>query len=403
MTEYSACIYRKHNTFELCGKVCRDIVFCHYHKRNVRDVYDIFYTIFGSRCHVSVHDIYRLYVYVCDNVHFDAIELDHFGMAKVFFIELLKHIPKNMLYNIYAVYQVKKNNLYNSIYELNHKTYEIGKKYDETVIKGMQKMIRSMILRALTVEADLNKALNSEDPFTYDRIDEIPAERLFTYCDEKKGIYAFDATELDYFVQKCRKDDIQPYNPYTRDVFDQRVLWKLDMFIKYNRLQRKTDEYRWQTELHAFTDLSMEVERRGFYNSPDWFARMPHSNLMKTIKLFKDFSGGIREASKYFKECKDSQNNFVYTFCKEGIKLFRECNEDLYILCCNFIKALAMCSRDFYDNMPEWLLNTNTASRLSSMYSLFHNIDDGFRPRPNRFMQNNSDNFLLYYYVEYME
>lgn len=408
MSGCTECIYRNPSTFKLCGKKCKENVFCHYHKKNMRDIYEIFHVIFGERNDdIKVHDIYRLFVYVSENVQFKQSEIDHMEMVKIFFIELLKLIPKNMLHETYAVYCIRKANFYNRVYELNSRTYELAKKVD---ISKLQSIVRGMIGRGLIERLDKGVPINTEDPFTYDSIDEILPQRLFTYCDTRTGIYAFDAVELDYFVQKCKKDGVEPYNPYTREIIDQGVLWKLEMFIKYNKLEKKKDECRWQTELHAFTDLSFEIEKQGFYNSPDWFMRMHQNHLIKSLKLFKDFSANVCESNQYFTENKKrGREAFVYAFCKEGIRLFKECKEDLYILCCNFMKALAMCSKDFYENLPEWLVNTNTTSRLSSMYSMFNEtLDGGFSrggptARANRFMQNNTDNFLLYYYVEYME
>ena len=74
--------------------------------------------------------------------------------------------------------------------------------------------------------------------------------------------------------------------------------------------------------------------------------------------------------------------------------MFKECNDDLYILCCNLIKALAMCSVDFYENIPGWLSSSQTSSSVSSIFSIF---GDDFTNT-----SNGTNNFLLYYYVEYM-
>ena len=389
----SKCIYRNNKTFAICSKTRRtDSCFCMKHKNMQKQLYEIFYNIVGRKEKLERQDIYQIFKYIqvaaanAANAASAAIADVDEEMKKLLFIEVLKKIPKVIMSEIY------NKVIYENIYELNKKTYEFG---DENALR-IQKIMKQWFVRRL-MTYDIDCVINNEDPFTYDSIDEIDKQRLFVFK-EGQGSYAFDAVELGYFVEKCKKDGIACYNPFTRKELDAMTLCRLDMFIKYNGLEKKA-EHTWQTEGHAFTDLSMEIEKHGFYNSPDWFMKMDKGTLIKVIKLFKDFSGDVRESFGYFlefnKEC------FVYDFCREGIRLFSECNEGLYILCCNFIKALAMYSRDFYINMPEWLANMNTTSRISEYArgTGGFNMYNGY----NGYNGYNSDNFLLYYYVEYMQ
>jgi hypothetical protein len=171
--------------------------------------------------------------------------------------------------------------------------------------------------------------------------------------------------EFEYFVRKCLRENVPPYNPYTRELLRDNIIWRLNMKIKYYNITKKTDDCRWTTDMNAYTDLSIEIERRGFYNNPEWFKKMLKKDFLKCIKLFKDFSSIIEESKRYFLNIND--DTFIYDFCKEGIKLFSECNDDLYILCCNFMKSLALCSNDFYNNIPEWLSTYETTSYISSL------------------------------------
>ena len=217
--------------------------------------------------------------------------------------------------------------------------------------------------------------------------------------------------------------------------------------------------------MNAYTDLSIEIERRGFYNNPEWFKKMSRRDFLKCIKLFRDFSSNVEESKRYFISIRDGEAAslassvssalaassaslaFTYDFCKESIRMFNECNDDLYILCCNFMKSLALCSNDFYNNIPEWLATYETTSYISSnltsyISSLMNNNvaaananynyeeydynnmntsinnsigDDLLNNRINNVLGsgdssdimptstiNPSNNFLLYYYVEYM-
>jgi hypothetical protein len=91
--------------------------------------------------------------------------------------------------------------------------------------------------------------------------------------------------------------------------------------------------------------------------------------------------------------------------------MFKECNNEYYILCCNFIKAMALCSNNFYNNLPAWLLANGTGS-ASGGHMGIGSIIDNIRINTNletlmgAMNRNNAselaNNFLLYYYVEYI-
>jgi len=212
--------------------------------------------------------------------------------------------------------------------------------------------------------------INTDELFTGENICDIPPKRLYILCNknnkntygeekrERSGKYVFDAVELEYFVRKCRENKQEPYNPYNRDKLDEDFLENLYIFIKYNGLLIKNDEYLWENNMHAFTELSLEIESRGFYNSPEWFERLKDADFLKVIKYFKLFSANTPESNKYFNEIR--ADTLIFDFCKDAIKMFKECNNEYYILCCNFIKAMALCSNNFYNNLPAWLLANGT-------------------------------------------
>jgi hypothetical protein len=214
--------------------------------------------------------------------------------------------------------------------------------------------------------------LNDDDVFSLQSINSIHPRKLFTIKDIK-GVYAFDIVELEYFVRKCLNDNVAPYNPYTREAFGDKIIWRLNKQMQYNNIIKKSDDCRWTTDMNAYTDLSIEIERRGFYNNPEWFKKMTQKDFLKCIKLFRDFSSNVEESKGYFVNISDGTGGaggaslaFTYDFCKEGIRMFNECNDDLYILCCNFMKSLALCSNDFYNNIPEWLSTYETTSYISN-------------------------------------
>ncbi len=206
------------------------------------------------------------------------------------------------------------------------------------------------------------------------------------------------------------------------------MIWKLNKFMEYNKIKPKKDKNKWTTKLNAFTDLSIELESKGFYNNPEWFNKMSCDKILQTIKYFKELSYQHSESKLYFLNTENVDVNneeFIFNFCNDAIKMIKETNELLYVLVCNFVKALALCSDDFYENIPIWLSNINTPSRLSSVFSLFNNnniflnnlelfnnLDRYEDLRMNdtslngieaqNIYTNPSNNFLLYYYVEYI-
>ncbi len=88
------------------------------------------------------------------------------------------------------------------------------------------------------------------------------------------------------------------------------------------------------------------------------------------------------------------------------------------------MKSLAICSNDFYSNIPDWLSTFETPSYVSALptfnsliatlISTRNNMDSEFNvsnvndmnadadAAANAVLPNPSNNFLLYYYVEYM-
>lgn len=462
MAQKSRCIYRKKKCFNICNKTTIKNTYycCHHIHSKKKHLCKIFYKIFEENAELKFDDIYKIYKYILENTpKNDDIFIN------ILFIDLLKMINIDNLSNNYKKYiiipyNIKSNNtlhvdLFNKIYLLNKNTYTFSKKCNINILIQFQNTVKYKLL--CNSNSSNSNYLNDEDIFTMVNICDIHPRNLFTINDIK-GAYAFDIVELEYFVRKCLCDNIIPYNPYTREIFNEKIIWRLNMKIKYNNIVKKTDDCRWTTDMNAYTDLSIEIERRGFYNNPEWFKKMSKKDFLKCIKLFRDFSNNIEESKQYFLNIQDDA--FIFDFCKEGIKLFRECNDDLYILCCNFMKSIALCSNDFYNNIPEWLSISETTSYISSfshftsLISTLNNLnnlnnieydysnvngvinnnnnlenlsigDELLNNRINNIISTNdqsnilntnfdndinntnitvnpSNNFLLYYYVEYM-
>ena len=374
-----------------------------------------------------------------------------FGYIKELYIDLLKSIPFKILLNIAEKNNIisndrkySKNEIYLRLYNINKNTCELEsnninidafckiqqrlkERLRDKIKKRIRDRLRDNIFNLEDYESGVARGdyINTDELFTGENICDIPPKRLYILCNknnkntygeekgERSGKYVFDAVELEYFVRKCRENKQDPYNPYNRDKLDEDFLENLYIFIKYNELEIKNDEYLWENNMHAFTELSLEIESRGFYNSPEWFERLKDADFLKVIKYFKLFSANTPESNKYFNEIR--ADTLIFDFCKDAIKMFKECNNEYYILCCNFIKAMALCSNNFYNNLPAWLLANGTGG-MGAVGAGGHmgigGIIDNIRINTNletlmgAMNRNNAselaNNFLLYYYVEYI-
>ena len=477
MAQKSRCIYRKKKCFNICNKTTIKNTYycCHHIHSKKKHLCKIFYKIFEENAELKFDDIYKIYKYILENT---PVNDDIF--INILFIDLLRMIPVDKLSSICKNYinndniielnnintpktfkrvlEDNKNNLYMKIYSLNYNTHLFSNKCNINMLIEFQNIIKYKLLcNSNGGEGVHSNYLNDQDVFTYANINDIHQRKLFTIKDIR-GIYAFDIVELEYFIRKCINDNVAPYNPYTREVLNEKTIWRLNMKMKYNNITKKTDKCIWTTDMHAYTDLSIEIERRGFYNNPEWFRKMSRNDFLKCIKLFRDFSCNVDESRNYFLNINNENETFIYDFCKESIKMFNECKDDLYILCCNYMKSLALCSNDFYNNVPDWLSTYETTSYISSISNISNftsfistlisndinninnindndsdnrsdnrsdnlsNIQDNSVPNNNDQIANilntnydmniemeaipslisPSNNFLLYYYVEYM-
>ena len=399
------CICRCNNNFNLCNRnIIDNSIYCRYHKNTkIGHIYKIFYDILRERNDVTNNDLYSLYRYINN--------IENSSNIKEEYIELLRNIPFKILLNIAKELNIisgnrkySKTELYNLLYIINKKTFEIEN--DSVSIKILNKLYN--IIRQKSKKNLKNKLkdsiilkyntednyMNDEELFTGENICDISVNKLYVLKNSRNEKYIFDAVELEYFIRKCIDNKQEPYNPYNRDKLDDYTIENLKLFIKYKGLIIKTDEYLWENNMHAFTELSLEIESKGFYNSPEWFNKLNDADFLKIIKYFKLFSSNIPESNKYFNDIR--ANTLIYDFCKDAIKMFKECNDEYYILCCNFIKATALCSNNFFNNMPSWLLGNNSDNiRINT------NLENlmGLINRNNATELTN--NFLLYYYVEY--
>ncbi len=360
------CIFRFfHADGHKCSR-CRENngMYCKKHKGKINYIFEIM-----EACNISTSlDIYPIIQYIYDNDTYDLNSPDIvnntadckqllFYMIMVYLLSkprLIKILSRLLTHRRESIHKAKKKDLIKLYHDIMYKTYDIYKKDEISQVIKIQQFTRRYIHRKIVKYNDCVSE-NVEDPFSYDSIDEIPEEYKFSYKDHKGHIYIFNAVELEYFIRNQGA-----WNPYTKDAIPDYVINRLHILMRYNELaQKNADEFKWHTTRHAYTDLSQIMEKAGFYTNVEWFNKLSFKACKNIISIYRDLCSDI--SNPYFaRGFEMRKNEFVFDFCKEAITLFEDADEH-YILCCNFMKALAINSDDFYHNLPAWLLNIESS------------------------------------------
>ena len=274
----------------------------------------------------------------------------------------------------------ENNDVIHIIYLINLKTYNIEKEH-----YNKHKILYRFFITNIIKKHKYNPNIilnNNEDPFTLDNINELDKNELFIYSENNETNYFFIATELKYFI-----DTNGGWNPYTKQELPETTIKNLNYFIKYFKLNKKNtlNKYEWSSIHQAFTDVSQIIEKIGFYNDTKWLLKLTSNQIKNIIKTFKLVSREYQGIENYYLNITD--NNIFYDFARETIKLFENGNDN-FILCCNFIKSIALYSDDFYNNIPEWMVDIETPNIITipintartsminnSINSIFNSVD----------------------------
>jgi len=361
----NSCIYRYINTGKCCCIKTKQ-KYCKLHINNRNIIYEIIDKAIDNKYIITENDIYKIYSYIYNNKEIYVKEL--------IFKTFLKIIYKkyNRLINIYPYLLKNEYNIIdiiNFIYNINKKTYEINK--EECKIKLIQKKIRYFLIKDHIYNNKYkNKIINEVDPFTFDNINDINIIERFIYFDGN-NYYCFKAIELLYFIEnKCNN-----WNPYTKKEFENKIIRNLKIFIKHFNLFNNNN-YDWNTNIQAFTEVSQSLEKIGFYNNTEWFLKLTSKQIKNIIRLFKIISANDIISNNYFNENNINNNTIFFDFARETIKLFEDGNSN-FLLCCNYMKALGAYSNDFYNNLPEWMNDIESPIQIinnNNTTNLFHRI-----------------------------
>jgi hypothetical protein len=334
----SLCIFRLPNTGSQCCFNAKYNNYCSIHCNNHNNIYEIINNAIGNN-EINKNEIYNIFKYIYDNNKIYTKEFIFKGCIKILFSNYY-YLDEMMKIN-------DSNNIIEKTYLINLNTYKIEKKHYEK-FRTIHTFFINNIIKKHKYNPEINYNNNS-DPFTLDDIVDLDKNELFIYNENGDANYCFIATELKYFI-----DTNGEWNPYTKQEFKPEIIRNLNYFIKKNKINKKksVNKYEWNTIQQAFTDVSQIIEKIGFYNDPRWLLKLTSKQIRSIIKTFKLVSRENNESEKYFININD--NTIFYDFAREVIKIFENGNDN-FILCCNFIKSIALYSDDYYNNIPEWM------------------------------------------------
>lgn len=387
----SRCIFRYlYSDGTVCSEMSHsdECKYCNIHKKKQNYIFEIMEDVLGYCRLEDSNTLYKIFEYIYDNNTYARndngyLEIDNSAENKKnLFLSIVAYLlSKVTLLNILqkmgiinALKTKTKRNVIMYLYDMLMNTYTMSNNImDVYKIIKIQHFLRKCLHNKIT-KYNHCQSENTEDPFTYDTIAEIPDNCKFSYKDEKGHIYIFNAIEFEYFVRTNGS-----WNPYTKADIPDYVINQLYILMQYNNLcQKSDDEFQWLTPLHAYTSVSQVMERAGFHTDVEWFNKITYKICENIIKSYRELCEDLDNGNVYFsREIELKKNTYVYTFCKEAINLFTD-SDNHYLLCCNFMKALATNVNDFYKNMPRWLLEeTRDQTPILFMYvqNMLDNID----------------------------
>jgi hypothetical protein len=352
------CIFWQRHGSRCKNKIFQNTKYCKIHKKKHQYIFEnMSPKLCAIKCENDIYEILK-HIYENDTYEINGEINNNSESKKQLFIIILDYLLSRkkiieIIQGLLIRYIGSKRQMISKIHDHMYNTYLLS--HDDVIsrkVSEIQTWYRKYLYRKI-IENNTEISENNEDPFTYDSIEEIPENCKFSYKDNKGHVYIFNAVELEYFIRKQGT-----WNPYTKEVISQSVINHLHIFMKYNKLKPKSDkDVLWQTSLHAFTEVSQLMEKMGFYNDVSWFNKLTLGICKNVIKIYRDLCADIPDGQVYFPfGFEISEKNYVFDFCKEIIQLFKEADEH-YLLCCNFVKALALNIDDFYNNLPSWLLN----------------------------------------------
>jgi len=337
------------------------------HINNANLIYEIINDAIGIRQIKTTNDIYLIFKYIYDTPTIYVKE----GIFKKILKSLF--IKQWTLKSKYNYIKFQNYELFiNEIFKLNLNTYKIEKNNDLSFLTKIKNFMYYVSIRNHLYKSNITYT-NETDPFTFDKFEEIPFKERFIFC-EDNNYYCFKASDFKYFTRTNGN-----WNPYTKKIIEPKIINNLEIFIDYFKIN-KNNNNNWKTLEQAFTDVSLIIQKVGFYTNTQWFLKLSKIQIRNIIRLFRVISlrnNNNNNHEEYFRDLmllifdnnnNDNNNNqeeIYYSFARNIIEIF-ENGDSNFLLCCNFMKSIGVYSNDFYNSLPEWLSDIESPIIINS-------------------------------------
>jgi hypothetical protein len=210
-------------------------------------------------------------------------------------------------------------------------------------IKLVQKLWKEYINKISGI--NLGVPINTVELFTFDEIYNI--EYPFYLKDENK-VYVFESLNLLYYIKTNKKNCV---NPYTTNIINDKIIDRLYHYIYIKEIYLDDEEYKWLTTINAYTDISLKLDKLGYYTDIRWFISLDYYTILNVLNSFHSYVIG----SSYMC-CVDFVNEYpeyIYKFCEMILEMLEDNDASTY----GFIlfKSLSDNSKVFRRNCPNWL------------------------------------------------
>jgi hypothetical protein len=338
------CIYRdiKSNGKRCSNESCLSSNYCiqHIHIKNPIFIYLLACQLDDNKP-LQFRDIITLYIYMYNN----NIDIDNRCniLSTIFRNRTKLYLCLGFGYKISTVKQFSRKTILQLIYnKLEYYAFIFNLKATTRKITVVQKLWKNYMSKISG--SNLGDPINPVELFTFDDINEI--EYPFYIIDEHK-VYVFESLNLLYHI-KTNKLCI---NPYTNNKINDSVIDRLYHYIYIKEIYLDDEEYKWLTTINAYTDISLRLDKLGYYTDIRWFISLDYYTIVSVLNSFHSYVIG----SSYMC-CVDftyDYPDYIYKFCEMILEMLEDNDASTY----GFIlfKSLSDNSKIFNNNSPNWL------------------------------------------------
>jgi hypothetical protein len=336
------CIYRdiKSNGKRCPNECCLSINYCiqHIHIKNPIFTYLMCCNLDDNKP-IQFRDIISLYIYMYNNNISNRFNI----LSNIFRNKTKLYLCLGLGFKITTVKQFSRK----IILQLLSKKLE-----DYALVFNLKATTRKIILVQRLWKNYMNKLsgkdlgcpINTLELFTFDDIEDI--EHPFYIIDETK-VYVFESLNLLYHI-KTNKNCI---NPYTNNIINESVINRLYHYIYIKEIYLDDEEYKWLTTINAYTDISLRLDKLGYYTDIRWFISLDYYTIIKVLNSFHSYVIG----SSYMccVDFSEEYPDYIFKFCEMILEMLEDNDASTY----GFIlfKSLSDNSKIFYNNSPTWL------------------------------------------------